>query len=109
VRWNRTVGDHLEYYNFYIRYGCYKDADGSVVIPKYEGDDNEDDCPWIGTRYPLDTQNGDPSFGIASIGRELSNGTRCEFELIYRLSVKDQSFKKKSSCTGKCIIVVFRS
>jgi hypothetical protein len=35
VRWNRTVGDHLEYYNFYIRYGCYKDADGSVVIPKY--------------------------------------------------------------------------
>ena len=30
VRWNRTVGDHLKYYNFYIRYECY-DTEGNVV------------------------------------------------------------------------------
>ena len=31
VRWNRTVGDHLSYRNFYMRYECL-DSEGNVVI-----------------------------------------------------------------------------
>ena len=48
-------------------------------------------------------------FGIASAGRELSNGTTCNFKLKYRLSVGNgnvQYAEKLSSCTGKCIITI---
>ena len=31
VRWSRTVGDHLSYRNFYMRYECF-DSEGNVVI-----------------------------------------------------------------------------
>ena len=31
VRWNRTLGDHLSYRNFYMRYECF-DSEGNVVI-----------------------------------------------------------------------------
>ena len=72
-----------------------------------DGDDDEDVCPWAGTIYPL--WNDDPSFGIASIGRKLSHGTWCKFELIYRMSVdgdKPKNVRKLSNCTGKCIIMI---
>ena len=65
-------------------------------------DDDESHCPWIGTIYPL-WNNNDLSSGIHSVGRELSNGTKCTFKLVYRIKVGTLSAKfaiRYSSCTG---------
>ena len=71
-------------------------------------DDDSDDCPWIGTVYPL--RDDEPSFGIYSIGRELSNGTRCEFILTYRIQFVGNGnaryHQEKASCTGRTIILL---
>ena len=88
---SQCVNGHLRYYTLHC-WLCFLSQTA----------DDVDDCPWFGTIYPI--IGGDtPLFGIASVGQELSNGTRCEFILKYRVKIGTepaQLYTKRSSCTG---------
>ena len=66
--------------------------------------EDKDDCRLNHTILPIGRNY--LSFGIASVGQRLSNGTLCSFTLSYRAKVGNnrvQRHSKTSSCTGKCL------